>query len=273
MCRGHYYSPIPDINDIREKESSIWGFKPEKLGGIDLNVEEQLQYFESFKDFFPDMPFKATKSGGLRFYYSNPMYGWGDALILYSMMRKLHPRKIVEVGSGFSSCVLLDTNELFFQNNIELVFIEPDPDRLMSLIKKDDLKRNSLIQCKLQDTNIKEFTCLQNNDILLIDSSHVSKIDSDVNHLFFDILPALSPGVYVHFHDIFYPFEYPAYWIYEGRAWTEAYLLRAFLQYNNSFKIVLFFQYLVEFHKELFEKYAPSDLKNRGGNIWLKKIK
>jgi|ERR1041384_1342521 hypothetical protein len=44
--------------------------------------------------------------------------------------------------------------------------------------------------------------------------------------------PALkvAPGVYVHFHDVCFPFEYPEEWMCQGRAWNEAYLLRAFLQ-------------------------------------------
>ena len=53
------------------------------------------------------------------------------------------------------------------------------------------------------------FEKLEENDILFIDSSHVSKMDSDVNFLFFEILPRLKSGVYIHFHDVFYPFIYP----------------------------------------------------------------
>ena len=80
---------------------------------------------------------------------------------------------------------------------------------------------------------------LEANDILFIDSSHVLKVGSDVHHLFAEVLPALKPGVYTHFHDIFFPFEYPYAWIQEGRYWTEAYALRAFLQFNTTFEIVV----------------------------------
>ncbi|MCZ8539210.1 hypothetical protein [Psychrobacillus psychrodurans] len=89
-------------------------------------------------------------------------------------------------------------------------------------------------------------------DILFIDSYHVSKIGSDVNYIIFEILPKLKPGVRIHFHDIFYPFEYPEKWIFEGRFWNRAYLLRAFLQYNQDFIIDLWNNYLILEHKEIF---------------------
>jgi hypothetical protein len=78
---------------------------------------------------------------------------------------------------------------------------------------------------------------LNENDILFIDSTHVSKFNSDVNCIIHNILPALSKGVYIHFHDVMYPFEYPKNWLIEGRAWNEQYILRAFLEFNTNFKL------------------------------------
>ena len=107
--------------------------------------------------------------------------------------------------------------------------------------------------------------------ILFVDSTHVAKVGSDVNHLFSEVLPILKPGVLVHIHDIFYPFEYPKSWIYEGRNWSEVYLLRAFLQFNECFKIVLFNTFLEHFHRDFFLRNMPLCLKNEGGSIWLKR--
>src|SRR5690606_17050723 len=109
------------------------------------------------------------------------------------------------------------------------------------------------------------------NDILFIDSTHVSKINSDVNYIFFEILPRLASGVYIHFHDIFFPFEYPKAWVYEGRAWNEAYILRAFLQYNNAFSVVLMNTFMDQFHKSFFREHMPLCLINPGGSIWIRK--
>ncbi len=99
----------------------------------------------------------------------------------------------------------------------------------------------------------------------------MSKTGSDVNYILFDILPILNKGVFIHFHDIFYPFEYPKKWVYEGRNWNEDYILKAFLMYNSEFKIRLFSHYLHELHKDTF-KDMPLCYKNTGGNIWLEKI-
>jgi hypothetical protein len=96
-------------------------------------------------------------------------------------------------------------------------------------------------------------------------------VGSDVNFLFFNVLPILQDGVLIHFHDIFYPFEYPQDWIFEGRAWNEAYLLRAFLQYNSSFHIVFMNTFMEYFHEPIFQQEMPLCLKNTGGSIWIRK--
>jgi hypothetical protein len=105
-----------------------------------------------------------------------------------------------------------------------------------------------------------------------MDSTNVSNVGSDVNRIFFEILPELSSGVYVHFHDIFSPFEYPKSWIYEGRFWTEIYLLRTFLQYNSAFRVVYMNTFMQTFHRSFFEQKMPLCLKNTGGSIWLRKV-
>jgi len=136
------------------------------------------------------------------------------------MIRHLSPKRFIEVGSGYSSCVVLDINELFFDNRISLTFIEPHTELLFSLIKESDKETSKIIPTDLQDVGLEVLSELCPEDILFIDSTHVSKIGSDVNHIFFEILPRLARGVYIHFHDVFYPFEYPKEWIYEGRAWN-----------------------------------------------------
>jgi hypothetical protein len=188
------------------------------------------------------------------------------------MIRHAQPKAIIEIGSGYSSCVTLDTNELFFNNNISCTFIEPYPQVLEALIKEDDKDKIEIISRKLQDVEVDKFASLSSGDILFVDSTHVSKVDSDVNYIFFEILPSLTNGVYIHFHDIFYPFEYPKEWIYEGRAWNENYILRAFLQYNRAFKVIFCNTFLEHFYEEKFMSEMPLCMKNKGGSIWLKKI-
>jgi len=163
---------------------------------------------------------------------------------------------------------MLDTNEHFFKNSIKLTFIEPYIDRLKSLLKENDYETTTIIEKDVQGVNVEVFEKLNAGDILFIDSTHVVKTGSDVNYIFFEILPKLKSGVLIHFHDIFYPFEYPKDWVFKGRNWNEDYFLRAFLMYNNEFEIKLFSDYLHKHHKHIFDNMSLC-FKNAGGNLWL----
>jgi len=268
---GHYYSPIPSLDEVKENEDRIFQPWPQEIPGIDLREKVQLALLEEFSKTYGDLPFTAHKSEKLRYHYENPSYSYSDAIFLNSMIRYAKPKRIVEIGSGYSSCLILDTNEIWFENSIDCSFIEPYPELFLSLLKNSDIDRVRLFKKRAQDIDLSLISALQENDILFVDSTHVSKIGSDVNHIFFNILPILAPGVLVHFHDIFYPFEYPKDWILKGIAWNEAYMLRAFLYKNSAFEIVAYNTYLSHFHKDYFEKNMPLCLLNTGGSIWIRK--
>lgn len=268
---GHFYSPIPNLDEVKRLEGRLWAEAPREVKGVDLNVKEQLKVLGELAKHYGELPFRDEKQPGTRYHYDNGLYSYCDAIFLYSMIRRLEPKRIVEVGSGYSSAVTLDVNELFFDGSISCTFIEPFPKVLNSLLKEEDRESATLIERNLQDVDVEVFGRLKKGDILFIDSTHVAKTGSDVNYIFSEILPRLNSGVYIHFHDIFYPFEYPREWVYEGRAWNELYMLRAFLQYNRSFRMVLFSTYLARFHRDVLERDMPLCLKNPGGNIWLRK--
>lgn len=268
----HFYSPIPDLDEVRRYEDRIFAPPPPALPGIDLRVPEQLALVVALSAYYPEIPFQATPVEGLRYYYQNPAYTYGDAIILHSMIRHLRPKRIIEVGSGFSSAVTLDTNELFMGGNVQCTFIEPNPEVLFNLLRGDDRRHVRIIAKRLQEIDLGVFGELEAGDILFVDSTHVAKVFSDVNLLFFEVFSRLPPGVHLHLHDIFYPFEYRKDWLYEGRAWNEAYLLRAFLQFNPCFQIEYFATYLNRFHRDFLVKYFPLCGKNAGGNIWLKRV-
>lgn len=269
---GHYYSPIPRLDDIKAKDAELFGSLPKEVAGIDLNEDGQIDLFQKLSKYYNDQPFRAMKTAGLRYFFENRGFPYADAIILFCMIRFTKPKRVIEVGSGYSSCVILDTNELYFGNSIQCTFIEPYPQLLLTLLKDGDKQRFEILDTKVQDVDLDRFRELSAGDILLIDSSHVSKIGSDVNHIFFKILPALRSGVYVHFHDIFHGFEYPREWVYQGIAWNEDYILRAFLQYNSAFKIQLFNSFFAQFHKDELVEKMPLCMNNTGGSIWLKKI-
>lgn len=268
---GHFHSPVPSLAEVRRREARVFRV-PQKIEGIDLLEAEQLALVDQFQDYYAEQPFPVERSPGLRYYFSNDFFSYGDGLMLYCMLRHVRPRRVVEVGSGFSSAMILDVNEQFLGQQARCSFIEPYPERLLGLLRPTDRTSTTLAEVPLQDADPQVFMELEAGDVLFIDSSHVSKVGSDVNELFFEILPQLKAGVYVHFHDIFYPFEYPAAWVYQGRAWNESYLLRAFLMYNPRFRIVLFNSYLAAFHHDYVAERLPLWAKNPGGSLWLQRV-
>jgi predicted O-methyltransferase YrrM len=268
---GEYYSPIVSIDSINKREYEVWNHTgKDGISGIDLNTTKQIELINNIKKFYNEIPFKPEKQPNIRYFYENPFYSYTDGIILYSIIRYLKPKRIIEIGSGFSSAVMLDTNELFFENQINLTFIEPYPERLFSILKNNDKTSSTIIESEVQEISLDVFKKLQPGDILFVDSSHVVKTGSDVNYILFEILPVLQSGVFIHFHDVFYPFEYPKKWVYEGRNWNEDYFLKAFLMYNRNFEIRLFSDYIHRHYKDAF-KSMPLTYNNFGGNIWLEK--
>lgn len=269
---GHFYGPITDLDEVREFDHLIFGHQQKEIPGIFLNEEEQVKLAGEFATYYPEMPFPEHKQEGSRYYLINDVYSYTDAIILYSFLRHFKPGKVVEMGSGYSSAVMLDTNNAFFNNQIDFTFIDPFPDRLEKLITDADRSSCKIYAEKVQKVPLTVFQQLGEGDILFIDGSHVSKTGSDINYVLFTILPHIAPGVIIHIHDIFYPFEYPSEWVYEGRNWNEIYLIRAFLSHNSDYKILFWNNFMHRHHTGSFSKMSHC-YKNHGGSIWLRKVK
>ena len=269
MPPGHFYSPFPDPAEIRAREEEIFAL-PDELPGVELNVEAQVELVRQLLEHTAAADLPREQRPGRRYYAANDQFGYQDALVLHCMLLHLRPSRVVEIGSGYSSAVVLDANERFFENRIACTFVDPYPDRLEALLTPADRERVDIVARRVQELPTDLYAALRPNDVLFVDSSHVVKTDSDVNHIVFRVLPALADGVYVHFHDVYYPFEYPRPWVYEGRAWNEAYLLRAFLQYNARFEIALFVSYLAKKRPGAFgDVFSPDEI-GVGASIWLR---
>ena len=269
---GHYSSPIVDPVEMRMRASELFSYNTRTIAGVDLNEAFQLMLLSEFEKYYCDVPYSDERGNG-RYFYNNGYYLHSDAIFLYSILRHYKPRRIVEIGAGFSSAAMLDAADALGLSGVNFVFIEPYPDRLKSILRTDDYLRCTLVDNKLENIDLKLFDDLEENDILFVDSSHVCKTGSDVNKIFFEILPRLKKNVLVHFHDIFFPFEYPQSWVLDWNSfgWNENYLLRAFLMYNAAFEIVFFNTYLEHFHQERFKRTMPDCLNNPGGSIWIRK--
>ena len=257
----HFYEPIPDTQSLPE---TLWS-QPSELVGIDMNESMQLDllrnHFSKFRCEYETV--SAEPPPGQLW----PFRGT-DVLIAYCMVRHFRPRRIIEVGSGFSSLVL---GQAAAKNKTSsLICIDPFPGELLRNGSIPALQ--SLIETKVQDLDLEFFSQLDPGDILFIDSSHAVKIGGDVNYLFLEVLPRLNPGVIVHVHDIFLPFEYRRHWVLnEFRFWTEQYLLQAFLTFNSEFEVLLANYYLSRYYKEHLRAAFPDLHCWIGGSLWMRR--
>jgi predicted O-methyltransferase YrrM len=268
---GHFYSPIPARADVAAYVESL-EHRPNGLAGIDLKCVEQRQLLEKFAEFYPELPFSAERRPDYRYDFGQTVFCQADAVFLYSFLRLQQPRRIIEVGSGYSSAVMLDTADRFLTCRPDITFIEPFPVTLKRLLRPGDHSKVTLIEDKVQHVPMERFTSLQAGDLLFIDSSHVMKCGSDVQFLMFEVLPRLSVGVVVHFHDVFRTFEYPRAWLLKGCYWNENYALRAFLSYNTAWEICLFGNYAVSTFNDFFKAKMPVCLENPGGSLYIRRI-
>lgn len=270
VAPGHFYSPIVDVEQVRARYGKVQADVPP--AAIEVDADAMRRTWGELLPFLRDIPFPEALDPAWRYHFRNPAFGYGDGSVLHAMLRLHRPRRLVEVGSGHSSACAIDTIDRYLDGQVDVSFVEPYPALLIKLLGEEKSKQYAIHASFVQDTDMAVFTQLEAGDFLFIDSTHVMKTGSDVCHELFNVLPALKPGVFVHFHDIFWPFEYGPNWIVkENRSWNEIYGLRTFLMYNDAFEIVFFNDYFARTQRELIEADYPLMLKNSGGSIWLRK--
>lgn len=236
--RDHYYEPLFDPKHLRYSLR-----KDRILPGIDFNIKEQLEILNKFKYNEELAKFPQEKTNKLEFYYHNRSFGPPDAQYLYNIIRLFKPKKIIEIGSGYSTLMTINAvrqNKKNGQNYFcKHVCIEPYG---VDWLEKLGLK---IIRERVEDINKDFFLNLEANDILFVDSSHIIRPQGDVLFEYLEILPILKRGVLVHIHDIFTPKDYLDEWVLEDiKLWNEQYLLEAFLTFNGEYKIIASLNYL-----------------------------
>jgi hypothetical protein len=273
---GHFYSPIPSDEDYRSARAA----PSADLPGIDAREGAQTELLERIGAFYRTIPdFTFEKGPRYRYRYDNHYYSYSDATILACYLQYERPRRFVDIGGGFTTLLLLDLNDTVFKEDpVRIEVIEPHPESLRSMLREND--RLSVRAERVQEIDLAFFEELDKGDVLFLDTTHVSKLGSDVNHIMFNILPRLKRGVRIHAHEMFFPFEYPGEFFFEGKYWNELYLWRAFLTHNAEYEIELFNSYLERFDEQVmrrlfpryFEKGRPEIVvQNQGSSLWLKK--
>jgi predicted O-methyltransferase YrrM len=262
---GHFYSPIPSTEAVDQLGKAPESFDPAQCRDIDLRVDQQLALLSELAPFALDLGIDDQPTPGTRYYADNGSFAPGDATLLAAMIRHARPTRILEIGAGFSTAMMLDTVERHLLAQVSIEAMDPEPQRVMDLLRAGDERRLTLRAGLVQDMPMASFTSLRRHDILFIDSSHVMKLGSDVSFLFCEVLPRLAPGVLVHVHDIAWPFEYPVDHYRHGWAWNEAQALRLLLADSSRYEVMLFADYLVRARRTDVRAIMPEALRQRPG--------
>lgn len=257
-----YYSPVPDLRELQGMVD-VWARKS-SLPGIHVDLDQQVRILRTCCT-----PYAAEYAGN-RVYRDAVARGWGlgfgyiEAQALHAFVRYHKPRNVVEVGSGVSTqCIAVAARENEAETGVtaNITCIEPYPSTQLQ-----SMGGVRLLTSKVQSAPLSVFEDLAEGDFLFIDSSHAVKPGGDVNFLFLEVLPRLKPGVLVHIHDIFLPYDFQIDALWTLWHWNETALLRAFLVDNRRAEILFCLSHLHYDRqhdlRELFPEYDPLPLKN-----------
>lgn len=263
----HYYEPLTNFSLLTRPLGA-----PRDLPGIDLNVSEQLELLKQLSFGEELSVFNGPKKDDLTYSFANGMFSYGDAEFLYNLVRLKKPRRVVEIGSGNSTLLVI---EAICRNQVvqpayvcEHVCIEP--------YETPWLERSGVrvIRKVVEAVDKSVFQQLEADDLLFIDSSHVIRPQGDVLCEFLEILPILKKGVIVHIHDIFTPRDYPKAWVVDKvRMWNEQYLMEALLSGNPHWKIIGAVNFLYHDHFNELKAACPFLSKEREpGSFYIQKV-
>ena len=249
-----FYSPIPDLKNIPE---STWERESE-LAGIHFDLDQQLGYLAELRRYLDEFrPAERAEGDPDKYFLENGSYGRVDADVLYAIVRAAKPKRIIELGSGYTTLVAA---QACLENEregaaVEYVVFDPYP----GVARPDLPGLTELARIPAEELPPERFGELGANDLLIVDTTHTVKMGGDVNHVVLDVLPRLGGGVLVHFHDIFLPWEYPRKWAEDyGLYWSEQYLLQAFLSLNKEFEILCALYALARRRPDKLRELIPS---------------
>lgn len=271
----HYYEPVPNYESV-----SLEYFQTKQMfPGFEIDVGTVTASLHKISSYAGECKWPENKSAGTFYFSQNGSFGFSSATILHSTIRSFKSKRVIEVGSGYSSLIILEALKRNYpQGDCKLTCIEPYPEGWLEEVVVRHPCIMDLCTEKVETVNERVFLTLKENDIFFIDSSHVSKLNSDVNYLYLRILPRLTKGTLIHIHDIYIPYEYPQEHFYGKQKffWNEQYFLQAFLTNNRDFEILMPGYFVQrDMNKDFqtaFPQYDP--LKHRPtSSFWLRKIK
>jgi hypothetical protein len=265
LRRQHFYLPFPDV----ERLPDLWT-EPRDLTGVDLRLQEA---GELLKELEPLIAEFSVATAARPAFLDNGGYESVDAEVLYGLLRKLKPARVVELGSGASSHVIDLARRANEDDGQPLTHTIYDPYPFGNPM--GPVSAATVHALAAEDLDIGVIDALQAGDILFVDTTHTVKTGGDVVRIFLDLVPRLAAGAYVHVHDVFLPYEYPRKWVVDDRrAWAEQYLLQAFLAFNEQFEVVFPAYAISREQPALVSSIVPSfGLGVAPGAFWMRRAK
>jgi Methyltransferase domain len=252
---NHFYWPVPDVAELEKREWPIYAAPP----GCNFRMREQVELVTNFASCYVGEVDWTSKPRPDSYHYHNGYFECGDAEIAYCMVRHWRPRRIIEIGSGYSTRAMAQALRVNFEQDGvagELITVDPYPERLPKNGLGDFV---TVVPERVQRLDLGLFEILGAGDILFIDSSHVVAVGSDVVREYLQILPRLNPGVLIHVHDIFLPSDYPRSAVLDNLwFWSEQYLLQAFLAFNPEFEVLWAASAMQLSHAQVLESCLPN---------------
>jgi Methyltransferase domain len=271
IVRRDYYSPIPDLSRLPE---DVW-VRRSRLGGVDVSVDSAIEFVErELAPFIAELDVPAQDPGiPGEFFLNNTGFETVDAELLYAFVRAMRPARVVELGSGYTTLLINLACRRNSDDGAQTVHEAFDPYPRPHILGDELPAPSKLTPISATDVTLDVFSGLQAGDILFVDTTHTVKLASDVNFVILDVLPVLAPGVIVHFHDIFLPWEYPRQWFEQmGWYWAEQYLLQAFLAFNTTFEILVPAHALAREQPEWLAAAVPSFTPRAApGSMWIRR--
>ncbi|KAI8114409.1 hypothetical protein M9434_002533 [Picochlorum sp. BPE23] len=274
----HYYSPIPNLDNLTGiSYVDTAQSKPEAFDGLDAHFPQIFRLLEicsELKKEFDDFLYGSEGLQAHEFFLSNPNQHPVDAALLYCIIRSIKPKNILEVGMGYSTMIshrALEVNSREGSSG-HLMVVEPFPEENFQKAVIQGLRNITVIQEMAQHLPMDLFSKLGSGDILFIDSSHVVKMGSDCLHLFLHILPNLCPGVIVHVHDVFLPYEYPKAWITKHRFWNEQYFLHALMANSKKYKVIMPTAYMNMHFRPQVQGMLSRNIDGIPGSFWIESV-
>jgi predicted O-methyltransferase YrrM len=231
----HFYSAIPEIRELQR--SNLWKRPSSMTGVAGAAIESQISFLRECC--LPPLLERLKRGGMYEFACEEngePGYGPVEAEFLYCFIMTKRPKRIVQVGCGVSTAViLLAAKEADYRPLI--ICVDPFPTGYLTRTAKRKLIE--LIPKPAQEVDLKILSGLNAGDLLFVDSTHAVRPGGEVNRIILEVLPRLQSGSFVHFHDIYFPYDYQSTVLTTLMFAGESTLLHAFLIYNQRYSIAV----------------------------------